>query len=534
MTYPKLSKTTFISVLFLILASLMALFYAQSQAQAQDAVPDVWVDYAIHESDVIEVKLFDGLPLRAENGRLHSTDSPNQKQIAPLLAELPAGIWQPVFETPEATLNSWRETAIERSGDKLPDLNLFFRVQLPEGMDAAAALPLFRQSALVEGAYPVAKAAPPPLPPDYETSNDSNFDASLNLNIYQRYLDAAPDGMDVRYAWEGTGGRGQGIAICDVEYGFNTHNDLPYVTLLQVPTKIYTNDYYDHGTAVLGMLGAKDNGWGATGMVSEAQFFFSPVHSITGSFDIDNAITRCINILDPGDVILLEQQTGGRNGNYVPVEWDPSVYAVIKTAVANGLIVVEAAGNGAEDLDNVFYQTAQPGHTPFTAANDSGAIIVGSAKSAWTAAPRAWNDGSSTYGDTVDLQGWGMHVLTTGYGNYYNDDGAQLSYTLFSGTSSASPMVTAAATIVQANYVAKNGSPANAGTVKQLLINTGTPQANEGAEHIGPQPDLRAAINSIWGLPNPVAPTISPASGSYNMPLQVTIDYGSAAQNSSN
>lgn len=535
MTYPyqfKLSKSTFITVLFLILAGLTALFYAQSQAQA--AVPDVWIDYTIHENDVIEVKLFDGLPLRAENGRLHNTDSQNQKQINPLLAELPAGNWQPVFDVPEATLNSWRETGMNRSGEKLPDLNLFFHVQLPEEMDAAAALPLFRQSPLVEGAYPVAKAAPPPLPPDYETSNDSNFDAALNLNIYQRYLDAAPDGMDVRYAWEGTGGRGSGIAICDVEYGFNYHNDLPPITLLAVPTKAYTNDYYEHGTAVLGMLGAKNNGWGATGMVTEAQFFFSPVHSTTGSFDIDNAITRCINKLDTGDVILLEQQTGGQNGNYVPVEWDPSVYAAIKTAVASGIIVVEAAGNGNEDLDHTFYQTAQPGHAPFTAANDSGAIIVGSAKSPWTPAPRAWNDGSSTYGSTVDLQGWGMHVLTTGYGNYYNDDGDQLTYTLFSGTSSASPMVTAAATIAQANYVAKNSSPATPATVKQLLINTGTAQADEGTEHIGPQPNLRAAINSIWGLPNPAAPTITPVSGTYNMPLQVTLDYGDAAQNSSN
>ncbi|MCA9925211.1 MAG: chitobiase/beta-hexosaminidase C-terminal domain-containing protein, partial [Anaerolineales bacterium] len=485
----------------------------------------VWVDYDVHERHVILVKLMEGTAVFLENGTLSTSADQT----------LPAGTWTSVFDIAPATLDNWQETAVTNTGEPVPNLGLYFHVTLPAGVEAAEAIPEFWASPLVEGAYPVDLPIRPPLPPDYETSNPGNFNTQSGVNIYQRYLDSAADGgMDVRYAWEGTGGRGDGIDICDVEYGYNPHADLPAIIQLALPAKIYTNDFYEHGTAVLGMLGGKDNGWGVTGMVTEARLLFSPVTPFNGSFNIANAITRCIDNLNAGDVILLEQQAAGRNGNFVPSEWDPAVYAAIKTAVGKKITVVEAAGNGSEDLDHVFYQTAKPGHTPFTAAKDSGAIIVGSAKSIWTATPRAWNDGSSTYGSTVDLQGWGMHILAPGYGNYYNDEGSSLSYTLFSGTSGASPMVTAAVAIVQANNIAKNGSPATPAQVKQLLQNTGSSQADEGDEHIGPFPNLRAAINDIWNLPEPAAPVIMPVGGAYDMPLQVTIDYGNASQNSSN
>ena len=515
-------RYTSISLAVLLIALFSALIIVQNQSAAQAAPPEVWVDYDVHERHIILVKL-------AEKTAV----STNGLSADP---KLPAGSWDAVFDTPAATLDKWHNTASEGgASEDIPNLNLFYHVTLPDGVEAKEAIPEFWESPLVEGAYPVDLPVAPPLPPDYETSNAGNFDVQSNTNIYQRYLDSAANGgMDVRYAWEGTGGRGSGIDICDVEYGFNEHNDLSGVILLAVPYRGYSSSYYEHGTAVLGMLGSLDNGWGTTGMVTDARLLFSPVRAVTGSFNIANAITRCISNLNAGDVILIEQQSVGRAGNYVPVEWDPAVYAAIKTAVSQGITVVEAAGNGGEDLDHSFYQTAKPGHTPFTAAKDSGAIIVGSANSIWTTAPRSWNTDSSTYGSTVDLQGWGMHIIAPGYGNYYDAEGDKLSYTLFSGTSGASPMVTAAVAIVQANYIAKDSSPASPAQVKQLLQNTGTPQANEGDEHIGPFPNLRGAINQIWNLPEPAAPVVTPNSGAYTMPMQVSIAYGNAAQNSSN
>ncbi len=526
----KLSRITLCTLFFLTLIGLVSLTQSSSQA----AELPVWFDPELHEQDRIEVKLYNGLPLRAENGRLTPTtnDSKQQGKLA-ALATLPDGEWTPIFDLPEATLNKWQITATDENGEQLPELALYFYVQLPTGTNPAQAIADFRRHSLVEGAYPVAKPVAPPFPPDFETSNDSNFNNDLNMNIYQRYLDSAPSGMDVRYAWLGTGGRGDGIDICDVEYGWKNHSDLPNIPFLLPPVQTYPGNYYDHGTAVLGLLGAKDNGWGITGMVSEANLFFAPIHPITGSFNVADAITRCMNQLNAGDVILIEQQTTGQDGNFVPVEWIPSVYAAIKTAVANGIIVVEAAGNGSENLDDSFYKTAKPGHTPFTADKDSGAIIVGAANSPWRANPRTRSD-SSTYGSTVDLHAWGMHLIAPGYGNYYNDEGSLLSYTLFGGTSGASPMITAAAAIAQANYIAKNGSPATPAQIKQLLRANGTPQEEVSGENIGPMPNLRATINDIWNITEPTTPTITPNSGAYSPPLQVSIDYGSPTQNSTN
>ena len=65
-----------------------------------------------------------------------------------------------------------------------------------------------------------------------------------------------------------------------------------------------------------------------------------------------------------------------------------------------------------------------PVTAPFNVANHSGAIIVGAG-----AAPTAYGGSDvdrsrldfSNYGSRVDLQGWGEAVVTTGYGDLYNE-----------------------------------------------------------------------------------------------------------------
>ena len=60
-------------------------------------------------------------------------------------------------------------------------------------------------------------------------------------------------------------------------------------------------------------------------------------------------------VLEPGDTMLIEQQTDGpgpASGDYVPSEWGLPVYDAIRTTVLTGIIVVEAAGNGGWDLDD--------------------------------------------------------------------------------------------------------------------------------------------------------------------------------------
>ncbi len=506
------------------------------------------IDYQFYERDLIQLKFKNGLSIRLRNGQ--PTDltrrALNSARSVAAFSAVRDGAWMRGSSLSEVELTTMLRRAEQRSGQTVPDLNLIFRLKLPPGMDAAAAIDLFGSLPEVEWAAPVPKPQALPSPPDYETGNADNFDAGLNRNVYQRYLDPAPEGLNFRYAWQGQGGTAAGIKICDVEYGWNSdHTDLPTVTLLgDDPDSDVTGNWWEHGTAVIGELAALNNGWGTTGMAYGADIYFAAAVTVAGGYNMADAVTRCANGLSAGDVILIEQQISGPNRpsnpasgdqtGLVAAEWDVSTYNAIQAAVALGIVVVEAAGNGGEDLDAAEYCPASGtgSHCPFKTSNDSGAIIVGAGRSPYLSSSRS-RAGFSNFGATVDVQSWGDRIMTTGYGTYYSAEGKNLWYRdTFGGTSGASPMVTAAVAIVQATYTLRDGSPASPATVKSLLQTTGTAQV--GADNIGPQPDLKAAINSIWGVTPPVAPTISPAGGTYNMPMQVQIGYGSPSQNRTN
>lgn len=228
------------------------------------------------------------------------------------------------------------------------------------------------------------------------------------------------------------------------------------------------------------------------------------------------AILTALASLSAGDVILIEQQfrrdAGYSSGPYVPVEWYYPVYAAIQTAVGNGVIVVEAAGNGGDNLDADVYSVAgNNGHRPFLPENDSGAIIVGAGAAPGGSGVERSRLSFSNFGSTVDLQGWGELVWTTGYGSYYgspfyNSEGPNLNYTgRAGGTSSASSIVAGACVLLQAGYKARTGSVLSPEDVKQILRATGSAQQGNTWENIGPQPDVMAAISAI-------VPTVSAGS----------------------
>lgn len=382
----------------------------------------------------------------------------------------------------------------------VPDLNLYFRLELPAGMDAVEVGRALAALPEVEAVYRVARLVEPPATAgiDARDSGPTDFaDPGNSSGYWQRYVDAAPAGIDARHAWS-NGWTAAGIRICDIEYDFNAgHADLPPVALLGPPrTK---TAWADHGTAVLGEVGGKHNTNGVRGIAYGATLYVSsPYASAYGGYSIPAAISAALTNLAPGDVILIEQQTTGPTGAYVPVEWAKSTYDAIVNAVANGLIVVEASANGSQNLDSSTYTTGNGGHYPFLATNDSGALLVGAGAPPQYATPRSRLSFSS-YGATLDLQGYGYEVVTSGYGDLYNAEGTNNSFTSgFSGTSSASPIVAGAAAVLQQAWKARFTNAATPAQIRSLLRDTGTPQ--QGAENIGPLPNLRAAILAVAAL----------------------------------
>ena len=316
---------------------------------------------------------------------------------------------------------------------------------------------------------------------------------------HQDYLGPAPGGIDAPRAWA-TGTRGAGVQFADIEGGWNaSHEDLPGDRITHVAGRpIIDASWRAHGTAVLGEVVGRDNGKGVIGIAPDVDHVYT---SSIGGETVADAIDSAADKLSAGDVLLIELQGTGPRGRYVPIEYWDDNFEAIQIAVARGIVVVEAAGNGNEDLDHSVFKGKFDRWS-----RDSGAILVGAG-----APPRAgFRDRAkldfSNYGTRVDVQGWGRKVTTLDYGDLQSCKGAERGYTdrhytgEFSGTSSASPIVAGAAVLVESYVRSKVGTPLTPAEVRALLRATGTPQTGDLKKQIGPRPDLARAFTDLGAI----------------------------------
>lgn len=436
----------------------------------------------------VELKLVEGSSARLQNGRLVS-DRLSLDAVNTLLGQWPSAVLVRLCDATEKEIDAYTISLRRAQTYPVYDMNLWYRLELGESTSAAAAATALNALAEIEIAYP----APLPLPaPSVSTTTP-------NLEAWQTYANPAPGGIDTVFATGFPGGRGQGVAFCDIEYSWNlAHEDLSSASQALIgPAGTDPYNSREHGTAVLGQLAAVENNLGVRGLVDRATPGVAATF-VGGFYRPASAITTAALALAPGDVILIEQQaagpryTGSGQNGLVPSEWIASVFQATSNAVAAGIVVVAAAGNGGENLDDSIYQGAFRREV-----RDSGAIVVGAGYP-----PGAGNDRARTsfscYGSRLDVQGWGQGVATTGYGDLYNG-GPDARYTRsFSGTSSATSMVAAAAIALQGIAQHATGLPLDPAEVRRVLTETGSPQQGNLAEPIGPRPDLRAAVQSLF------------------------------------
>lgn len=341
----------------------------------------------------------------------------------------------------------------------------------------------------------------------------------------QGYLESAPGGIDARYAWTMPGGKGAGVSIIDVEGEWRTsQEDLGSNGGLLAGTAPNDQDWRNHGTAVIGTCIAAANSFGVTGICPDAKLKMISIfgdENRTSSAAIREAAER----LSAGDILLIElHYPGPRNGfaprndqnGYIAVEWWPDEFDAVQYAVRKGVIVVEAGGNGAQDLDDPLYEQRDPGFpvtwtNPFRRSNrDSGAILVG----AGAPPPGTHNrnfygpDRSrldfSNYGSSVDVQGWGREVTTCGYGDLQGGTDEDRWYTdQFSGTSSASPIIVGTLACLQGIRRAQGAPLLTPAQARNILRQTGSPQQDgpngPASQRIGNRPDLKALIAALQG-----------------------------------
>jgi subtilisin family serine protease len=332
----------------------------------------------------------------------------------------------------------------------------------------------------------------------------------------QIYLEPAPDGVGAKAAWLVPGGKGQGISIIDLEWGWLfQHEDLSG----KGGCVIGINDPdTNHGTAVIGVLGGDDNPFGVTGIVPEASLS-------TASFGDDwkTATARTIDaasrLLAAGDIMVVEiHRPGPRTGfaendnqqGYIATEWFPDDLAAVQRAVARGVIVVAAAGNGGEDLDSPLYEQRPADfihswRNPFNPNNPgSGAILVGAGAPPPGTHNNDWGPDRSrldfsNFGRRVDAQGWGLEVTTCGYGYLQGGlDNTHWYTDRFGGTSSATPIVAGALASVQGILRSRGKRLLTPAEAVAALRETGSEQQDApdrpATQRIGHRPDIQAIL----------------------------------------
>lgn len=396
------------------------------------------------------------------------------------------------FQQSEQELDDWRMAGELRSSVMLHDLNLFFAVNMPNQQLLGAVCDAMNAFELVEIAYPASNIGDPEVVENPVMQALSMLTSWLapapDFEGQQDYRNAAPTGVDADYGQFFSGARGEGTLIADVETGWtHDHEDISHKALNQFVGLSGAPYPWDHGTAVFGELIGEDNADGVKGIVHQADVVMSSHLGIVSN--IGTAIIHAANACGPGDVVVLEVQCYSGAPSPHPCEYDSAIFATVQTATANGTHVFAAAGNGSNNLDSGSY-----GGLFDRNVRDSGAVMCG-ASDGVNLVP-AW---FSNYGTRLDAHGWGWNVVTTGYGDLYNGGGVTKEYTAtFSGTSSATPIVTGAGIMLNGIHREAFGTGMSPLDLRALLTATGTPQTGGG--QIGPRPDVKAAIASI-GVP---------------------------------
>ncbi len=455
----------------------------------------------------VVIKFADGSVVRQPLGRGKSTagarlvslSGSSLVSVEPILDKyISDGKVAPLLSVNPVELDARQARLEKKSGLKLPDLANYYSVAVSSPSEAEQLIDELNKLDIVEIAYAEPEAEPAVL-------SALMLAAAPSFDAQQTYLRAAPDGVDADFASTVPGGDGSGVKVVDVEGGWRTtHEELASnAPFLQVGGQFGTLSWRNHGTAVIGEILGDDDGSGIKGISPGVQWGYSSIASQSTA----SALLVAGQNLDPGDVILIELHAPGPHFafesrddqlGYVCMEYWQANFDVIQQLFLDGIVVCQAAGNGAENFGDLSIY----GSLFDTTFRNSHAIMCGAgAPPSGLSGPDRTRLGFSNYGERVNLQGYGRGVATIGYGDMFSGGPEDTWYTgTFSGTSSASPIITGSVAALQGAHKNAFGFPMNSDEIRTLLNSTGSPQTGNTGQHIGPRPDLQAAFNQILGV----------------------------------
>jgi hypothetical protein len=343
--------------------------------------------------------------------------------------------------------------------------------------------------------------------------------SALLCNTRSGHLEAAPEGVHASAAWAFQGGQGELQVCVDVEIAWAKHHRLKHPGRVDqlcggdVPAGLA------HGTMVLGILCGSRSRGGSQGIVPEIADIRLASHApatfgnlvvrpnVTSTpYTVENlydAVMHAINHLKakppvvPGSVrgvLLIEYQTPDKG---LPIEILPMLQELIGSARDVNVCVVEAAGNGARDLDqepDVIDGSTFPLRRR---ACDSGAIVVGSSFAAFARNPATNVDEhvrfpTSNFGSRVCCYAWGEQIRAPTFVSV-PPPLPPTECEDFAETSGAAAIIAGVA-LQLLGIAAAHGVRLDVQTLREILCNPdrGTP-ATPGAG-IGSMPDLKKIL----------------------------------------
>lgn len=322
-----------------------------------------------------------------------------------------------------------------------------------------------------------------------------------DFEALQTYLDEPGSrykGMNIRKVWEQqvVGG---GVRVHFSDGGlYPNHEDLRGNPNLDI-VSLAPNSDPGHGTASVGLLLARANGLGMTGICHASELYM-----------YDNRATKQYNLqtpkdllryVRPGDIVAVNRQTANINAmtTFLPSLHDQLWWDATRQLTERGAVVVNAACNGSYKTDTSKRAIANFGvdlsQWPyFLDHGDADAILIGACHS-WDGKPHQYSNYNYRY---RMLNSWGDSVATLGYGELQDKDGNDRDYTdNYAGTSSATPLVTGALALIQSYAIEHHHVYLNANQMHLLVMESGYKDAtlpHTDVLPMGARPDVHGAL----------------------------------------
>lgn len=365
--------------------------------------------------------------------------------------------------------------------ERLPPRSSFVRLRFPPNTPPSEVTTALKRLPEVNKAEVVPKAAPPMLalsespPTDPHVGDGSpTRDPETGLES-QWYLHRTR----VPQSWQYS--RGANVVVADIDWGFRTsHQELRTAiertyNAVDGSLDVTQGQSAAHGTAVLGIAGARADGIGIAGYAPEASLWAIQGDTGPNGRVFEEPWAEAVDYVRRTDsqnrrkVVIVEIQTA-RGGNFEQV---PSVHREIRAAIADGCVVCVAAGNGNRPADR------SDSDVQF---DPTGSILVGATAYDANSNKRAF---FSNFGSRIVVSAPGdlNHDLTCG----------QVSDTAyrngFGGTSGATPKV--AGTVALMLSVNPNLSHND---VRDILSGTGSTLTEDPGKPIGMFLNTEAAV----------------------------------------